>query len=206
MPRPAAKKTIAVDIDDVISAQNENMRLYANKKYGHNHSFEDYLAEGPYWSYWGGVWGVSDEEQKRRVQEYNHSGQLSLQAVVPGAIEAINELKKRFNLIIITSRSDEHLDETHQWLAKHFKSAFQGVHFASVWDNGEKTSKANICRAVGAGYLIDDNAEHCNLAAEAGIVSLLFGVYGWNRKEPVHKKVRRVKDWAEVLEYFIAES
>lgn len=205
MPKPAAKKTIAVDIDDVISAQNENMRLYANKKYGHSHTLEDYLAEGSYWGYWGGVWGVSDEEQERRVQEYNHSGQLGRQAVVPGAVTAIKKLKERFNLIIITSRSDEHFEETHQWLAKHFKSAFQHVHFASVWDNGEKTSKANICRAVGAGYLIDDNAEHCNLAAEAGIKPLLFGIYGWNRTEPMHKNVTRVKDWQEVLGYFDAE-
>jgi hypothetical protein len=59
-----------------------------------------------------------------------------------------------------------------------------------------------ICQEIGAGYLIDDNVEHCRLAAEAGVKALLFGEYGWNKHLPTPPGVERVKDWKDVTDYF----
>lgn len=197
------KQTIAVDIDDVISAQNDHMRKFANRNYGHNHTREEFLnAEADYWGYWQHVWGVSKEEQDKRVKHYSDSGELLKQKTVPDAIDAIRKLKNDYNLVVVTSRHDDYINHTHQWLDIHFPKIFSDVHFVSVWSKDNQSSKASICQAVGAGYLIDDNAAHCNLAAEVGVLSLLFGDYGWNRKEKLSKGVVRVKNWQEVLNYF----
>lgn len=75
-----------------------------------------------------------------------------------------------------------------------------------VWSRDQKATKAAICTSIGASYLIDDNLEHCALAAESGLDCLLFGEYGWNKAEILPKGVTRVKDWHAVLEYFNAIS
>lgn len=200
--KPANKPIIAVDIDDVISDQNGSMRLFANRRFGHNHTADDYKKTGSYWGYWGEVWEVPEEEERARVEEYNSSGELLKQKLIPGAIEAIGLLEKNYSLEIVTSRKDKHFEDTHKWLDKHFRGVFKGVHFAKVWDDGRREDKAVICKRIGADYLIDDNAEHCNIAAEGGVKSLLFGDYGWSRGAEVHPEVVRVGDWQEVLEYF----
>jgi phosphoglycolate phosphatase-like HAD superfamily hydrolase len=204
MPTPGTKPVIAVDIDDVISSQNEDIRLFANQKYGYNHSPEDYKVQvkGPYWAYWGYVWGVSNEEHDRRVESYFRSGGLFKQEPVPGAIEALKKLKRNYKLVVVTSRRDGHVEDTHKWLDKHFKSVFEDVRFAKFWESGKRESKADICRELGAAYLIDDYSEHCNIAAEAGIEALLFGDFGWNKGVKLHPEVTKVADWQEVLEYF----
>jgi 5'(3')-deoxyribonucleotidase len=203
MPKTANKPIIAVDVDDVISAQNESMRKFANRKYGYSHMPEDYLKiEAPYWGYWGYVWGVSDEEQNLMVKEFQFSGEITKQKVIPGSVAALKRLSKAHELVIVTSRHDVHFDETHEYLEKHFPALFNSVHFAKVWEDGTRESKANICKKIGANYLVDDNSEHCNLAAEEGIKALLFGDYGWNRNAKLHPAVTRVRDWQEVLDYF----
>lgn len=203
-PKPAAKIIIAVDIDDVISSQTENIRLFANRRYGLKHSSSDYKVaiKDSYWNYWGEVWGVTKDEQDRRVEEYVQDGELFSQRVEPGAIDALSELKKKHGLVVVTSRTDTHVKDTHRWLDKHFKATFEGVHFARVWESGRRESKANICKKVGAKYLIDDHPDHCNLAAEEGIKALLYGDYGWSNGSKLHPNVTRVKNWKEVLEFF----
>jgi len=201
------KPIIAVDIDDVISAQNDQIRQFANKHYGHKHTYEEFINfEAEYWDYWAHVWGISKEEERQRVKHYIDSGGLLIQKPVKGAIKAINKLKKKFDLVVITSRQDDYIDDTHRWLDKHFPATFRGVHFAKVWEDGRRESKANICKKVNAGYLIDDNAEHCNLAAEEGVKGLLFGDYGWNRSEKLHPMVSKVNNWEEVQEFFEHET
>ena len=65
-----------------------------------------------------------------------------------------------------------------------------------------KATKADIVKQIGADYLIDDQPKHCFAAAEAGITSLLFGDYRWNRNVKLPEGVVKVRTWHEVLEYF----
>jgi len=197
------RKIIAIDVDDVLGSQNEAMMRFANKKYGLKHTIEDYTVEGPYWGYWENVWGVTPEEGERRVQEYHDSGGLDTHEPLFQAIEAIKQLQKKFDLVVITARQDTYKEQTHAWLEKHFSAAFKDVHFLAIWNDGPKETKAEVCKRMGAAYLIDDNADHCRLASEVGVQALLFGVYGWNKAvNDLPSGVVRVKDWGEVLEYF----
>lgn len=205
MPKIENKPIVAVDVDDVISDQVENIRAFANNRYGHNHTIEDYKVEGPYWGYWQHVWGVSSDEDRRRMSKYNEN-ELSNQQLIKGSVGALKKLKKDYTLVIITSRDESLTEKTHLWLEKHFPDVFDSIHFVPIWEDGTRATKATICREIGAGYLIDDNPEHCNLAAKVGVTSLLFGSYGWQQNAKMHKDVVRVADWKEVLEYFNAKS
>lgn len=202
MPNPANKKTIAVDIDDVIAAENDGVREFINLEYGEKHSVEDYLVDGEYWGYWESVWDIGDEEAKKRFDAYLASDVKDNLKLVDGAGKAIRRLKKSHRLVIVTSRYGRQLETTEPWLEKHFRKTFDGVAFVGTWDKNREITKAIIAREIGADYLIDDNAEHCNLAAKAGIQALLFGDYGWNRNTELHPKVKRLKNWQQVLEYF----
>lgn len=200
-----AKKIIAIDIDDVLAAENEGMRLFINEKFGQKHTPEDYQREGEFWSYWEGVWQVGKEKGKEWNEAYHNSGaKLTLQ-VLDGAIPAVTKLSKEYKLIIVTSRDDRSIEITHQWLDRHFPGVFDGVEFVHVWSGNHKATKAIVCKAIRASYLIDDNLEHCTLSAEAGLKSLLFGNYGWNQAVVLPEGVTRVADWKAVLEYFHAE-
>lgn len=197
-----SKETIAVDIDDVLSAENEAMRQFINERYGLNLTAKDYLVEAPYWGYWERVWGVDEEEALRRYQAYLEAEVKARHLPVEGAVEGVSTLKDEYNLVVVTSRYDSFVDLTKRWLEEHFPEAFSGVEFVEVWSKIRKVSKAIICKEIEASYLIDDNLEHCTLAAEEGVTGLLFGEYGWNKADSLPSGVIRVKDWSAVLEYF----
>lgn len=193
---------IAIDIDDVLGSQNEAMLRFANERYGHNHTIDDYTVEGPYWGYWRNIWGVCEEEGRRRIQEYHELGGLDTHEPIPQAVEAVTELDQRYGLVIVTARERAFEKPTREWLGKHFPVTFSSVHFLGE-TNGQKETKAEVCKRLGADYLIDDYPEHCRLAVEDGVQPLLFGSYGWNKYiTDLPSEVIRVRNWAEVLEYF----
>lgn len=198
-----SKPTIVIDIDDVLSETNEAMRLHVNDHFGTNHQAEHFEVPGPYFGYWERVWRVSDEEANQRYQSFTSMGMRRRLAVTPGAIEGIQKLKKHFKLVIVTSREQSSAEDTHHWLDRHFPNTFHGVTFMpNSYYSPDSHSKADICKELGAEYLLDDAFEHCEKAAQEGIECLLFGKYGWNQHQELPPHITRVHDWSEVLEYF----
>ncbi len=193
---------IAIDVDDVLSPTNEEMMHYVNKHYSANLTWEDYSAKGEYKGYWDRIWKVSKEEAEERYKAFVSSGALINARVMPGAIKAINELKKSYHLVIVSARYGSQTEDTHHWLDKHFPSTFKGVEFVPLWYEDSTWTKAKICKQLQASYLVDDNVEHCNLAAQEGISALLFGSYGWNMHEDLIPGVQRVSDWVAVRGFF----
>lgn len=202
------KPVIAVDLDDVLGDENGAMRQFINQQYGFDHTIEDYTIEATYFGYWEQVWGVDSEEGSRRYEAFVASAyKRERLPVLPGAIKALNILEKKYQLVVITSRREDMVEYTHDWLTSHFPDMFSDVHFTHAWDEmTEKATKAKICDEIGASYLIDDNLEHCALAAGVGVEALLFGEYGWNKNRKLPQGVHRVADWKAVLEYFDARS
>jgi len=110
---------------------------------------------------------------------------------------------------VVTSRRREASKDTIDWIKRHFGDVFEEIHFAGIWDNLDgnvleklKLDKTEICKQIGADYLIDDQPKHCIAAADAGIKALLFGDYKWNRNTKLKTGMTRVNNWQEVLEYF----
>lgn len=201
------KPIIAVDLDDVLGDENHAMMHFINRRYGRAHTPEDYNITGEYWGFWQTVWGVDEAEAVTMYEAFLQAHDTSevVQEIIPGAVEAINHLKKTYDLVIITSRQIEILRSTEKWLDSHFPATFKDVHFTALRGDRKKISKAQICQEIGASYLIDDNADHCSLAQEAGVQTLLFGDYGWNRTARVAPGVVRVRDWRAVQRYFASK-
>jgi 5'(3')-deoxyribonucleotidase len=192
------KQTIAVDVDDVLAEHVNTMIDWSNKNLHLNLTPKDY---GPHYHI---MWNVSVEEAEMHTIAFHESGVYKDFAVIDKAFDALQILKQSYDLVVVTARRKMVINESLEWINQFFPNIFRDVHFVPVWEPNSTVSKADICQNIGAAYLIDDLPRHCNVAAEAGISSLLFGQYSWNKDDAVNPLVTRVKNWQAVLEYFNA--
>jgi uncharacterized HAD superfamily protein len=196
------RQVIAVDVDDVLAAEAEFVVAYSNKHWGHQLTLEDYQEN------WSAMWDVDIEEVERRATELHRPGLPTSYRLLDGAVSALQALKERYELVILTSRRNVVKDETLAWLNDVFADVFSEIHFTGFWDTISEDShlmtKGELAKQIGADYLIDDQAKHCMAAAGAGIRSILFGDYAQTRNLDLPSGVTRCKDWAEVLDYFNA--
>lgn len=198
-------KTIAIDVDDVLSLCGRSFIDYHNFHYGTNLTDTALQYKGDYWWYWNAVLkaeaGIDQQEAERRLMEFLRSdNHIIKQPVMNGAKEALLELKKNYKLVIITARHFSIEESTRQWLLDEFKDTFDDIYFIHQPD--KKITKAEVCKSIGAEYLIDDAFDHCELAASQGITALMFGQYGWNSYQELPEKVIRIKNWKEILTFF----
>jgi 5'(3')-deoxyribonucleotidase len=190
------KQIIAIDIDDVLADHVAAFVVFSNSQYGTN------LGKHNYDDRWSTLWDVDRNEIERRALEFHTAESIMEYELIEEAQSALSALSKHYELSIVSARPRHVIDASQMWLEKHFGPIFKEVHFLPYWEEANKLSKADICNQIGAEFLIDDIVKHCNLAAECGIQSLLFGDYSWNQSGTIHDDVSRVKNWQEVLEYF----
>lgn len=201
-------KTIAVDVDDVLAIAAKDFIAFTNQRWGTSLTINDFDE------HWAKVWQVDHEEEQIRKQEYINSGIIKNYDHFPEAVEVLNFLKRKYNLVVLTSRVAALNRDTMGWIDKNFKGIFSEIHLSGIWDDPHKRSiekvhytKAEVFNKIGADYLIDDQLKHCIGVAEAGMPALLFGDYAWNQTESeLPKNITRVKNWHEVLVYFDAQS
>lgn len=198
MPKPI----IAVDIDDVLAQSTESLRLEVNRRLGVNLNPEDYQIPGDYWGYYELVWG-----------QHGLSGQITMDALDPqmkadqshvlphdDAFEVLNQLKIRYELMIITGRNSSWRTATEAWLDRHFPNIFSELVFGEGYEGMKHRTKGELCLEHGASWLIDDNVEHAHTAYNKGVNILIFGNYGWHHSVPPH--MQRCRDWKSVEKYF----
>ncbi len=195
-----SRPVIAVDIDDVLASSAPTFIEFSNKRWGYNHTLEDYdehLAE---------MWEVDLPTVDTRIKEYHRSGTSAAYSTHADAFDVLSLLAPQFKLVITTSRRKELQELTHQWLQRYYPDLFHDVHFAGIWDsdhpNRMNHTKAGLCQEIGAQFLIDDQPKHCIAAADAGITALLFGDYPWSRSIHPTKNMHKVSDWEAVKVYF----
>lgn len=202
------RQIIAVDIDDVLSASAEGFATFSNKRWDHNIKAEDYSED------WAEVWRVSADEARMRAEEVHASGVISGYRHFENALPVLVKLKKKYDIVVVTSRRLSIKPETDQWIERHFPNIFKDICYAGIWDGDKddaqvsarlKRTKTDVCMAMGANYLIDDQAKHCISAALAGIEVLSFGDYKWNRGIELPEGVTPVIDWPAVERYFNAK-
>ncbi len=194
------KRTIAVDIDDVLAANAAGIVSYSNQKWGTHLAPEDFREN------WAGMLQISHEEAEKRAKEFHLAGVVGQYPHDETAKAVLKQLGSRYKLVITTSRRQELVKETTEWIAKYFSGIFEEIHYAGLFDdfteNSHLATKAELCQQIGADYLIDDQLKHCLAAAEVGIEAVLFGDYKWNQAATLPPKVIRAKTWSDVLEYF----
>lgn len=193
-------QTIAVDLDDVLSAGAQGFIDFSNRRWGTNLTVNDFTER------WAEMWGVDLTEERKRAHTIYKSGAVRKFKQKDSAKPILAELAKDYKLVVLTSRVKRIEKDTREWLDEHFNGIFDEVHFSGFYDELTADShiytKAEISREIGADYLIDDQLKHCFAAAEAGINALLFGGYPWNKDVDLPSSVTRVKNWQEVGEYF----
>lgn len=120
---------------------------------------------------------------------------------LPATKRTLLQLKRRFDLQVVSSRQ-HFLDEaTKTWLDKHFPETFSGVLFGNHYGtSGEQRSKVDMCRDIGAVAIIDDSLKYARELSEAGIPCVLFGKYAWNgglaeTQEELPKQIVRAYTW-----------
>jgi len=200
------RKTIAIDIDDVVANVIDSVRLWANEKTGATLGQGEYHTNDDYWHYYDSIWerhGLSDMVSFSMVLDDLSRDQSHI-VVVEGAREAIQALKKNYDLVFVTSRPLYQKDATRRWLDERIDSEIPMYSSHNPLANAEARSKGEICTELGASFLIDDNIGNCQNAAEYGVEPLLFGMYGWN--EAASKDLRRFLTWHEVEEYLLHEA
>lgn len=195
------KPIIAVDIDNVLAASAEGFIEISNKLFGEDITVADYDEN------WAQMWGVSREEERRRAEVLRSHRYQKDYSAIPGAREAANLLKERYELIIVTSRRRQAEELTRTWLESNFPSTFQKIVFADFWDgpnpdNGHLLDKRELYISIGAGFVIDDQLKHCLAAVGTGVNALLFGSYPWNQADVLIESIVRCDNWQAVLEYF----
>ena len=197
MPKPA-RKTIAVDIDEVLVPHSEHLISWYNQKYGTKLTLEDNHSQDPR------AWGVNTKEEAiKRVQGFFGDPRWAKTPPFEESVDALKRLSPKYKLIVVTSRDTIMERVTRRWLDQHFKEIFKAAHFAAEYSlDGKSRSKATVCAAIGANYLIDDRVDIVEEVAKVGIQALLFGNYPWNQARRLPERVVRVKNWQEVLEYF----
>ena len=190
------RKSIAFDVDDVLASHVESFIEFSNLTYGTTFAFDDYTDK------WGKLWGVTEEEVTKRALEFQTLQRVADFDVKDDAKASLAKLSTKYDLYIVTARRQHLVDTSKDWINKHFPNVFKEVHFVPIWELNNKITKGDICKKIGADYLVDDLPRHCNVAAESGIKAVLFGNYSWNRDEKIADNVTRCKNWDELLEYF----
>jgi 5'(3')-deoxyribonucleotidase len=194
------KPTIAVDIDDVLADSTEAYRIKVNEQSGANLRPHHYQVKGDYWGYYERIWaehGIVANEDELDAEMISDQTSIPLLA---GAEFAIGELSKKYNIVIVTARNPLWEGATKDWLKHHFGNSTLDLYFSEAHRSEGKKTKGQLCKDLGASWLIDDNIGHCSSALDEGIKAILFGEYGWHGEVP--EGIVRCSDWPKVLEYF----
>ena len=198
---------MAIDIDDVLADSTENLRLRVNQRLNVNIETQHYKVPGPYWSYYEHIWEKHNVAHLVNHTELEADMETDQSHIVPvaGAQKALKVLAKKYDIFLITARNPAWAHATELWMQQHFNGVFESLHMVgSKKHQGESArTKGEVCKELGASWLVDDNPEHCLSAIEYGAQAVLFGDYGWHFDAPEH--LTKCKDWPAVLEYFKKE-
>jgi uncharacterized HAD superfamily protein len=201
------KSIIVIDIDDVLSDYASFVMRFARREFNEELTHDE-MSEN-----WSKMFNISQQEWLQAHEKFLKEEKFYEKApVIDGALNTLEKLRPKFDLIVLTSRPMFLRDDTLKWLNNNFPDMFSEILFSNIWDKYSSDgsnlhtlsghTKAETCQEIGASYLIDDQPKHVSAAAECGIKSLLFGNYGWSRRAEIADGVTRVADWAEVANYF----
>jgi len=201
------KKLIIVDIDDVLADTTEALRHFVNAQHGTSLLQEHYRIHSSYWGYYETVWSQHDingDGILDRFHQENSNGSVGI-SVIPGAIDGLTKLSKKYRLAAISSRTSSQQIETEKWLNTNFGTIFENVQCIDTRRTG--IDKGDSCRDLGASYIIDDNIDHCWSSFKESTVPILFGEYGWQgERSDIPKEFVQCINWLKVMEYFDGQS
>jgi uncharacterized HAD superfamily protein len=180
MPAHNEFQLLGVDIDNVISLTDLALRKSIRDLYGIRLSQEQIVC------YDYSRCGLT-EEQERKILEIFRDVTCKELDVVPGAIEALTILKRKYRIILVTSRHPQLIQKTKDWL-----KLKKIPHDKLIFETDKHQTDHDF------DFFVEDNEDSAFALAEAGIKTFLFD-YPWNRSIPDHDNIKRVSGWSDVL-------
>ncbi|KAL5572272.1 hypothetical protein UlMin_021869 [Ulmus minor] len=203
---PRDKVVVAVDVDEVLGNFVSALNRFIADRYSLNHSVSEYHVYEFF-----KIWNCSRDEADIRVHEFFKTSYFKTGIhPIPGALEALHNLSRIYDLSVVTSRQNAIKDHTIKWIEKHYPGLFQEIHFGNHFAlDGISRSKSEICRSLGAKVLIDDNPRYAIECAEVGIRVLLFDYensYPWCKTGSINQRplVTKVHNWEEVEQQLVS--
>ena len=185
---------IGIDLDDVTVNFVELMVEYYNKKNKTNLKKHDHKT----YQLWE-VWNCTREESIIIVDEFQNSEVYETIQPIENSIESINTLSKTNEIYFITSRKKEFQQQTEKWIKKYFPTTHVKIIHTGDFHKPNGNTKAEVCQQLKIDFMIEDNEKYAQEIADKGINLLLFD-QPWNQKLKDTKKIRRVKNWKQILE------
>ena len=173
------KKTIALDMDEVIADVLPKFLDIYEAHFGRRLTKADYMGKK--------VYNIEGAMMVR--EKLFERGFFRDLPVVEGAVEAVQELMEHYDVYITTAAQEfkYSLEDKYDWLQEFFPF----IHWKQFVFCGDKS-------ILGTDYMIDDHAKNLRTFKGKG---LLFTAYH-NIEET---EFTRVNNWQEVLAFFRAE-
>lgn len=169
---PSQKPVLAIDVDEVLGQFVRQLCLFHNHNYGTSLTPEDFESY-----FFHEVWGGSRSSADAKMDEFFDSPFfLDGIPVVEGAERVLRKHAANFDLHVVTSRQDVLRAHTRRWVDANYPGLFAELHFGNHFSkDGVQKSKPELCSAIGAVLIIDDNMRYATQCAAAGIPAYLFG-------------------------------
>jgi uncharacterized HAD superfamily protein len=180
---------IGVDIDNTLVQLQEGFFEFYFKR----HKTNIPRCEGKY--YLRDFLPISKDDENKMWDEYHDSDEFENVQLMPDAVNIINTLKKKHELIFVTDRPVGWKTKTMRFIKKAFPKDNFKVIFSKELHN-EGGSKDRVCRDFDISYLIEDHPTKTVRYAENGTKVILFS-RPWNLGI-THKNIVRVNNWSEI--------
>ncbi|KAF4703575.1 hypothetical protein FOZ63_021088 [Perkinsus olseni] len=197
------RPVVACDLDEVLGQYLATYTKWHNRVYGTHLKLSDFYT----YRFWE-VQGGTAQEAMEKCYLFHESPEFkSGLPLVPGAQEYVQKIGKFAEVHIVTSRQEQIRQDTYDWIFANFGIPSSRVHLGNHFGlSGKKIPKADICKAIGACLLIDDNPTYIKDAVTHGFGGILFDYhheYGWSHDPecPLPSEAVVATDWEEVYEY-----
>jgi len=186
---------IGIDLDGILADFLSALIKYHNLTYGTKLKKDQFLSYG-FWKIWG---GTEDEAIQKLCDFYETPFFKNIQPVF-GAKKAISTLRQNNDLFIVTSRPDDVVDKTLEWVNNHFPNTFTDICFANnYFGGGASKTKTQICDEIGVNILIEDSMEYAIECVNSKRKIFLLD-YPWNQHPELPQGIRRFLSWDEIVQ------
>ncbi|KAL0078501.1 hypothetical protein J3Q64DRAFT_1815666 [Phycomyces blakesleeanus] len=181
------RKIIAVSLDQTLAHTLEALISWHNQVHQTHLHLSDFDTTD-----YSKVWGGSHQERDAKMREFYESDNFKrIRPIDDFALETLKTLKRRrFSLVIITSRQQCVAELTKKFVDRHYPGLFESIYFCNfgMSDTADQLDyvskpKSAICQEIGADVLIDHRLDHALDCAALGIDVLLYdrrGQYKWS--------------------------
>ena len=169
-------RKIALDLDEVLVPLLRPMAKWRGVQMPH--------GKHPY--LYREVFQCTEEQSQEILHKFYRSKDFLYLKPIPGAQRAMQILKNTRDidkLYVVTGRQDIVRETTELWVERYFPGVFDDVILTNSFTEHE-VKKADLCRALGVGLIIDDSYQTCDECRDAGIDAVNFigfddEIYPW---------------------------